>query len=262
MHPSYVHLIALISIRVFLPMAIDDPDRIEVHLNKGDAYYRACDTANALLEYHRAYALAPESLSTLLRMVRTYNDLGRLKLDVDTSSQSYYQKAVGYAETMVQLYPNRPESHFWLALCRGSLIPFRGVGEKIRIGREVQEEARKAIELDSTFSHAYVILAIFQREGAKLSWFEKTFVRLVFGRPVSGSLEESERLLRLALKYDRRNPYAFYELYWTNSELHKKTEAISAIRSLVSLPPTNAREQQQVDIALDILRKHESSKSD
>ncbi len=186
MRPPFFHLVALLFIRVLLPTLPDDPDRFETHLTKGDVYYRACDNARALLEYRRAYVLAPDSLSTLLRLVRTYNDMGRLKLDVDSSAQTYYQKAVEYAEIMTRLYPNRPESHFWLALGRGSLIPFLGVGDKIRIGKEVQEEARKALELDSTFSHAYVILAIFERQGANLSWFEKTFVRIVFGHPISG----------------------------------------------------------------------------
>ena len=237
-------------------------DRYDSHLVKGDAYYRSFDNANALLEYHKAYALAPDSLSTLLRLVRTYNDQGRLNLETDTSSQAYYQKALEYAEIMVRLYPNRAESHFWLALGRGSLIPFRGVGDRIRIGKEVQAEACKALELDSTFSHAYVVLAIFQREGAKLSWFEKTFVRLVFGRPITGSLEESENLLLTALKYDQKNTFAYYELYWTYSAMGRSDNALTALRSVVAIHPANARELQQRGEATKILRRSVTSKSE
>jgi len=254
--------VVLICFQSFLPFFADEPDRMESHLIKGDAYYRSFDNANALLEYHKAFALAPDSFSTLLRMARTYNDMGRLKLGVDSSSQTFYQKAVEYAETMTRLYPNRPESHFWLALGKGSLIRFVGVGDKIRIGKEVQEEARKAIELDSTFSHAYIILAIFQREGAKLSWIEKTIVRIVFGHPIDGSLEDSERFLQLALTYDRKNSYAFYEMYWTYSAMGQSDKALDALRSLCEIPPTNAREQQQRDEALDILRNHASFRSE
>lgn len=249
-----LQFIALILFRLANPTHFDDPDRFGTHLTNGDVYYRAFDNANALIEYHKAYALAPDSLSALERMARTYNDMGRLTLGADSSSATYYRKAVEYAEIMTRLYPNRAESHFWLALGRGSLIPFVGVSEKIRIGREVQDQARKTIELDSTFSHAYVILGIFQREGAKLSWIERAIVRVVFGQPISGSLEESERLLRLALSYDNHNSYAMFELYWTYSSMGNNEKALASLRSLCEIAPTNAREQQQLDDATALLK--------
>jgi tetratricopeptide (TPR) repeat protein len=260
MHPLFLHLIVFICLQILSPVFSDNPDGFERHISKGDAYYRSCDNANALLEYQQAYALAPDSLSTLLRMVRTYNDMGRLNFGVDPTSQTYYQKGVEYAQVMIRLYPNQAESHFWLALGRGSLIPFVGVGDKIRIGKEVQEEAWKALALDSTFSHAYIILAIFQREGAKLSWLEKTFVRIFFGHPISGSLEESERFLRVALALDRRNTFAMFEMYLTCSAMGRTDKAISALRSLCEIPPTNSREQQQRNESLDILKRIDSSK--
>jgi tetratricopeptide (TPR) repeat protein len=250
----FLQFLALILFQLANPNHFDDPDRYGTHLIRGDAYYRAFDNARALGEYHKAYSLAPDSLSTLERMARTYNDMGRLTLGVDSSSATYYRKAVEYAEIMTRLYPNRAESHFWLALGRGSLIPFVGVGEKIRIGREVQDQARKTIELDSTFSHAYVILGIFQREGAKLSWIERTIVRVVFGQPISGSLEESERLLRVALSYDKQNSYAMFELYLTYSSMGNSEKAFASLRSLCEIVPTNAREQQQLNEATALLK--------
>jgi tetratricopeptide (TPR) repeat protein len=260
MHSLVLHLISFICLYVLSPVSSDNPDAFDRHMSKGDAYYRSCDNANALLEYQHAYALAPDSLSTLIRMVRTYNDMGRLKFGVDPTSQTYYQKGVDYAEIMIRLYPNRAESHFWLALGRGSLIPFVGVGDKIRIGKEVQEEAWKALALDSTLSHAYIILAIFQREGAKLSWIEKAFVRIFFGHPISGSLEESERYLRVALALDRRNTYAMFEMYLTCTAMGRTDEAIKALRSLCEITPTNSREQQQRNESLGILRNIDSPK--
>jgi tetratricopeptide (TPR) repeat protein len=241
---------------------MDNPERFDTYLKNGDIYYHQCDNANALIQYQMAYALAPDSLSTLLRMVRTYNDIGRLKLGVDTSAHTYYQKAVDFAEIMVRIHPNRAESHFWLALGHGSLIPFRSAGDKIRIGKQVQDEARKAIELDSTFSYAYVILAIFQREGARLSWIEKAYVRIVFGQSISGSLDQAENYLLSALKYNPSNAYAFYELYWTYMAMGRNDKARSAIRSLTAIPPTNARERQQRVEGLEILRKEETTRSE
>jgi tetratricopeptide (TPR) repeat protein len=264
MHPMFTTLPCLLALACFnfsILVPAENPDRFGSHIVRGDAYYCSFDNANALAEYQQAYKLAPDSLSALIRLAHIFSDMGRLKFGVDESSQTYYAKAVEYAVTMTRLYPDRPESHFWLALGRGSLIPFVGVSDKIRIGKEVQDEAKKAIKLDSTFSHAYVVLAIFQREGAKLSWLEKTFVRIVFGYAFSGTLEESERYLRVALSLDRRNTYAMFEMYLTYTAMGKTDQAMAALRTLCAIQPTNCREQQQKEESQLILKTFESSNS-
>jgi hypothetical protein len=86
-------------------------------------------------------------------------------------------------------------------------------------------------------------------------------VGVVFGHPISGSLEDSGRLLRRALTYDRQNPFALYEMYWTCCALGRTDKALEALHSLCAIPPSNAREQQQHEDASEILKRNPTTQS-
>ena len=106
---------------------------------------------------------------------------------------------------------------------------------------------QKSLERDSTFSYSYVIRAIFEREGSKLSWFEKGVVRVVFGEDVSGTLEASVRNLKLALHYDPANSFAYYELYLTYQAMGDTAQAVASLRRILEMQPKSFREKYQQD---------------
>ena len=140
-----------------------------------------------------------------------------------------------------------------MSLTQGSLIPFHTVSEKIHLGKEVRFHAEKAIELDSTFALAYVILAVFERESSQLSWFERTLARIIFGADIHGSLAHSEELLEKSIQYDRRNSYAFYEMYWTFMAMGKKEAAAESLRQVLALPVNSQREGENHQLAQNYL---------
>jgi tetratricopeptide (TPR) repeat protein len=232
----------------------------ENHVARGDEYYRALDNEHALREYKQAYSQSPTDYTALLRMVRIYNDNGRIHLRKDTVSESEYRTALMYADSLAYYYPDSAAAQFWMALAKGSLIPFAGIREKISIGKEVRRHVQKSLERDSTFSYAYVIRAIFERVGAQLSWLEKGFVRIIFGEDLSGSLEASERFLQDALRYDPENVFAYYELSRTYQALGDTAQAAASLRRVVALEPRNLREKCQQDEARHHL-SHSSQKN-
>jgi len=243
--------IALFVLLFARPFGVGTPERDSYisHLVKGDELYHSFDNQGALTEYKKAYDIAPDSFATLKRMISIYGDMGRLRLHKDTSSESCYRQALVYADTLVARFPGRAESHFWLALSQGSLIPFVGTKEKIHIAHSVQEEAKRAIEIDSDFALAYVVLGIFQREASKISWFERLIANVVFGADFSGSLEASESYLRKSVTLDPSNSYGYFELYWTYKAMKNPDKAVLSLKKLMAIPPTNAREQLQMDEA-------------
>ncbi len=226
-------------------------------LQSGDSCYAQERTEEALRYYNDAYVRAPQQSETLLRLARTYSDLGWLHLKKDSTAEMYYLHAEACAETLLQIDPNAASSHFWMALTKGSLIPFRTVSEKIHIGKEVRYHAQKTVELDSTFSLAYIILAIFERECAQLSWMERAIARIIFGEDLSGSLVYSEELLSKAAMYDPENSYAYYEMYWTYTALGKKDAAAESLRRVLALPVKSQREGRQHQLAGEYLAKLE-----
>jgi len=219
------------------------------HITKGDAFYQSFDNEQALKEYQLAYDDSPSDYNVLLRIVRIHNDIGRIQLRTGFESEKHYRLAVDYADSLQRYYPDSAAAHFWFALAKGSLIPFVCVREKIAIGKEVKLQLQATLQRDSTFSYAYVLKAIFEREGSQISWFEKGIVRIVFGEDLSGSLLASEQYLRKALHYDATNSFAYYELYWTYKAMEDTADARSALQHVLKIPPRNLREQNQQEEA-------------
>ena len=243
---------SIFFVLAFFPVGADAQE-LDQLLRSGDECFTRQATGEALRFYDQAHTISPQNNETLLRLVRTNCDLGWIHLRTDTSAQTYYLHAAAYADTLLSLNPNSPSAHFWVSLTQGSLIPFHSVSEKIQLGKEVRFHAEKAIELDSTFALAYVILAVFERESSQLSWFERTIARVIFGADIRGSLSHSEELLQKSIRYDPANPYAFYEMYWTCMAMGKKDAAAESLRKVISLPVNSEREEGQHQLAQNYL---------
>jgi hypothetical protein len=136
-----------------------------------------------------------------------------------------------------------------MALCLGSLIPFRGVKEKISDSKEVLSQLNTTLRLDSTMALAYVLLGVFWREAASLSWLEKTFVNVFYGESFNQTVQDSEQALLHAIYLDPSCSYAYYELYWTYKAMGKKALAAKNLADVLSLFPANMREKKQQEEA-------------
>jgi tetratricopeptide (TPR) repeat protein len=233
----------MLFLAAFLPH-LGSADTFTTHIERGDALYRNFDNEGALREYESAYLAAPTDFTVLARMIRIYNDQGRLQLYVDGGGRENSLKAVEYADRMLELYPERAETYFWLALAKGSTARFYGISEKARIGKSVEEYAIKAIELDSTYSHAYMILGIFYRMAGDLSWIEKLVARTVFGTDFEGTYEQSVEMLQKAIALDPANIYAYYELGRTFRSLEQNEDALKAYRTVLAMTAHSLREQK------------------
>ena len=228
-------------------------------LQQGDEMFFQKQTDIALPLYEEAYKLDPRDNGALIRLIRACSDLGWLRLHKDSSAEHYYRRAAVYADTLLAVSPDLPSAHFWKAMTSGSLIPFGGVSEKLKLGKEVRLEAEKTIELDSTFALAYIILAIFERESAQLSWLERTIARVIFGEELHGSFQASEEFLAQAVKYEPANSYAYYERYWTYLAEGRKDAAAESLKRVLAIPARSQREEQQRQLAQEYLENLQKS---
>jgi len=220
-------------------------DDVTLHLAQGDEHFSNFDNFSALESYKRAFELAPDEFETLVRMARVHNDIGRSMLWRNDSAEVWYKKAVEFAEILVEKFPDRADSHFWIAITRGSLVPFLSVQEKLDVGKFVVQHARKAVEIDSTFVPAYVVLGILYREAAKLKWYERVIANVVFGGSLPGTIEDSEQVLKRALELNPRDIFAHFELAQTYNFLEELERAADHFRTALTFAPTSQRERDQ-----------------
>lgn len=230
-------------------------DVVTSRLRAGDAFYHAQNNDAALQEFVAAEKIAPNNYEVLTRLIRITNDMGRLMLRTSGDAETHYRTSIGYAERLRQHYPDRAETYFWLALCHGSMTPFKSLGEKLELSRDVRANAERAIAIDSSFTMAYVILGIYYRGVAHLSWVERTIVNGILGKNLEGTLDDSERMFKKALRLEPENAFVHFEWSRTLRDMNRPDEAKTALERVRDLPVTNAREaRQQADAVRSLQR--------
>jgi tetratricopeptide (TPR) repeat protein len=173
-------------------------------LKKGDEAYDNFNNISAIEYYEKAYKLDSDNYDILLRLAKAYNStadelfITRQKDKADP----YIVKAVYYSELLQEKFPDSAASYAYLSMAYGTQAQVLGNRERIKMAKKVEENSLKAIEISPDFYLPYVILGIYYREIAKLSWIERTFANAFFGKVPEGSFEDSEKMLKRALAID------------------------------------------------------------
>jgi tetratricopeptide (TPR) repeat protein len=200
----------------------------------------AFDDSGAVAAYERALPLDPEAAEARHGLARALNALGEAAAGPE--AEALLGRALRLAESLATSFPDDPEAHYRVAATSGSLLALREGPEKVRLSREVDARARRALALDPCFAPAYVLLGTTYRELASLSWLARGVAGGLLGGLPKGTLEDAERLLAVAVDLDPDDPFARYQLALTLERRKRPREAIARLREVVELSPRAARD--------------------
>lgn len=218
---------------------------VNEYLTKGDDYYKKFDLINAAKNYESAYKQNPNNFFVLERITKIFNDLGEDYFEIndkDNAEQSFI-KAVKYAEILFSKYPDSAKVYTLIAMSYGNLALYKGGNEKIKLANKVRENAEKAIKLNPNDYLPYIVLGIYNREIASLSWFERTFANTFFGKVPEGSLKSSEELLINALKINPGIITAMYQLSLVYQEMENEQKEIEWLKKVIDTPIADFRDK-------------------
>ena len=125
----------------------------------------------------------------------------------------------------------------------GNLGLYKGGDEKIKLAYKIKENADKSIEKHPNDYLPYIILSIYNRQIASLSWFERTFANIFFGKVPDGSLEESERMMLKALKMQPGIVIAMFHLSLTYQEMDNEQKEIEWLKKTIDAPASDFRDK-------------------
>ncbi|MCD4779047.1 MAG: tetratricopeptide repeat protein [Candidatus Omnitrophica bacterium] len=255
---KFIHRIGVIifSLSIFLSTAVFANPLADQNLQKGDQYYVKHDNRKALESYMQAYAINPTQYEALMKLTRAYNDIGE---DLNNNqSKEYYEKAVRYAELLQRQFPKKAEPYYLLSASYGNLALFRGGKEKVKLSRKVENNAKKAIELDPDYGLAYMVLGVYYREVANLNWVLKAFAKTFLGGLPEGTNQDSESMFVKALHLKPDSIFAHYELGLTYEKMKNKQKAIEYYKKTMALPLSDHNDKlkvQQAQLRLNQLRQ-------
>lgn len=215
------------------------------YIAKGNAFYKKFDLKNAAENYELAYKQNPSDYTTLLKVTRIYNDLGEdfYELKDEENAENAINKAVKYAEVFYSKFPDSAHVYTLFAMSYGNLALYKGGNEKVKLAHKIKENAEKAIKIDPNDYLAYIILSIYHRQIASLSWFERAFANTFFGKVPDGSLEESERLMLKALRLQPNAVIAMFHLSLTYQEMDNEPKEIEWLKKTIDAPINDFRDK-------------------
>jgi len=230
---------------LFLCIQLTYAEGYKDHLVKGDEFYKSFDFISAIEQYEQAYKKAPYDFYVLLKLTRTYNDIGEEyfeKRDKE-NAEHVIDKALKYAEELQKIFPDSAQVYTYLAWSYGNLALYKGGNEKVKLANKIKENAEKSISMDPNNYLPYIILGIYHRQIASLSWLERLFANTFFGDVPEGSLEESERLLLKSLELKPGVIIANFHLSLAYREMDNQEKEIIYLKKVVDLPEVDFRDK-------------------
>jgi tetratricopeptide (TPR) repeat protein len=214
-------------------------------VEEGDKYYNKFDNLNALKKYEQAYKLDSDDYEILLKLTRTYNDVGEelKELERRDEAEPYISKAVKFAEIFKQKYPDSAAVYAYLALSYGNHAVYVGGKDKIKFAHKIKDNAAKALRMNPDDVLPYIILGIYNRQIAGLSWIERLFANTFFGDVPKGSYEEAIKMFNAALKLKPRVPLTTYQLSRVYRDMDDEKKEKELLTQLLNYPLQDFRDK-------------------
>ena len=208
-----------------------------VYIQAGDNLRAKYDNNGAMEQYRKAVEQNPGSVVARTRLSQALVDIGE---DLDSNeSEKCYTEAMALAKEVVENNPSLAEGRYQLALATGRLALFRGGKEKVRLSREVEQHGVKALELDPNHSRARILMGVYYREIANLSWALKMFANTFFGGLPEGTNEDAVRELKEAIRLDPSSIRARFEMGKTFEVMGDKKSAAEESSAAMGMSPTD-----------------------
>ena len=227
----------LILVALLVPGQAANTGRAE-QIALGDAAYERFDNESALAHYLEVLEAQPNDPEALWKAARAYADVGAGLEESDRDqAKELYGKGVAAAREAVDVDPGSAEAHFTLAVCLGRAALLEGGRTKIRLSREIKQEAERALELNPRHDGAYHILGRWHYTIDTLSWILRASAKLIYGGvPPGASVEAGAEMFEKAIELDPTKPVHHLEYARALVELGRYTEARQHLETSIELP--------------------------
>jgi tetratricopeptide (TPR) repeat protein len=247
---------------VAVPIAAAQDNGVAQAIALGDAAYATFDNQTALQHFLKALKEDPNSYQALWKGARACADIGKdFEKSEKDKAKALYLRGDSLARLAVKLYPDSANAHFALALCVGRVALFEGGKTKIRLSKEVKQEADKTIALNPNHDSAYHILGRWHYNIATLNWALKAVAKVIYGGvPPGASLVEGAKMFAQAVEFASNKPVHRLEYGRTLIELERYSEARIQLQQCLALPQVQWDDPISKEEAAKLLKEIEGKK--
>jgi tetratricopeptide (TPR) repeat protein len=183
-----------------------------------------------------------------------YSKIGRRLTDED-QQKTYYTKARQLAQKALRINGKDAESNYVMAVALGRMALISGAHDKVAAARDIQNYAQLALKYDPQHAGAWYVLGVWNYDVANLNFFERAAANVLFGGIPDGTAINAIADYKKAIQLDPT-----YILYWkalgeAYDNVDQKDNAISALKTAVSLKPRTADDPDYIKQAQNLLKK-------
>ncbi|MBT8380138.1 MAG: hypothetical protein KJN64_13000 [Ignavibacteria bacterium] len=224
---------------------------------KGDSLLRQFSFEAAAEQYEKAYKILPDSYVALSKLTRVFNDLGEEYYEQrnEEKAETVVNKALEYALKFREKFPDSAKVYSYLAWSYGNVALYKGGKEKVKLAHEIRNNAEESIRRNPNDYLPYIILGIYHRQIASLSWLERLFANTFFGDVPDGSFEESEKYLLKALELQPGIIIATFHLSLIYLEIDNEEKEVKTLNKILELPERDFRDKYAKRKALARLKE-------
>jgi tetratricopeptide (TPR) repeat protein len=141
-----------------------------------------------------------------------------------SEQRGFYEKGIEAGQRAIDIGPNKPEGHFWVAANMGALAESAGIRAGLKYRKPIKTELETTLRLDPAFLEGSADRALGR-------WYY--LVPRLFG----GSHKQAEEHLKAALKYKDDSTVTNYFLAELYADDGRVAEARAEIQKVLDAPP-------------------------
>jgi tetratricopeptide (TPR) repeat protein len=246
-------IITIFILILMTPLLLLSQESEASFLTQGDNAYNSYNNEKALENYKKILVINPDNYEANWKASRACVDIGEM-IDDDDIRAGYYSQSEKYARTAVKLDPDGSNGHLYLSVALGRVALDASPKQRIKMSKEVKEEADHAIRLDPNNDIAYHVLGRWHRKIANLSWIEKGFADMFLGGvPKEASNEEAVKNFKKAIELNPSSINHHLELAITFEKMDKEKLAIENFRKCLSIKSDKPKDKKYQAIAQEHL---------
>ena len=211
---AFVVLIAL-SIAPLRAQQSADPDRLYADREK------LSSALEAAMIWEARLAKNPRDFESAWKLAKTCYWLGGHVPENERRKQ--FERGMDASMKAIELQPNRPEGHFWLAADMGAMAEGFGLRAGIKYRGPIKKELETVLMIDAGFQQGSADRALGR-------WYLR--VPRLFG----GSKDKSVEHLKKSLTYAPESSATHFFLAETYLEMDKKDEAKRELQTVLAVP--------------------------
>jgi tetratricopeptide (TPR) repeat protein len=255
-------LISIFPLIFFASVAVKNISSAEGLVRLGNEAANQFNAEKALSYYEKAAIQDPSLYEAALNYLRTRNSMGQQLLYGDkktAEAREIFLDNYERAKKLYEKFPLKTESPFAIAVTAGNLALLSAPREKVFLALNVEKNLKESLRINPKFAYGFLGLGIFYKEISKITFIERFFAELFFGKVPHATLEDAELNLRKALKLDPSFIFTRFHLADCLYKMDREEEAIEMYKELVTMRSIDLNDDLWKTLSTEFLKDHDVS---